>query len=276
MAGKPDRIINIHGHIRHHDDLPARVKLWRQWNVEKFVCLCMNRPSRFNNEDFLAAKKEYGDLLVGFAATKVTAAEGIDGSADIKRYAEQGFAGLKIIRPGFPINHEAYFPIYETAQSLGTAILFHTGWLANIPEADIPLGVDANNMRPYYFDRIARAFPDLKIIGAHLGLPHSHEALQMLEVYKNVYFDISGGSGRKPHVRKILNAMLPHPSLETDMADPTENLALGWFEKLCFGTDNPEPDVWVPAAEFILDRLEIPEETRRKFYYGNAAKLLGL
>ncbi len=84
------------------------------------------------------------------------------------------------------------------------------------------------------------------------------------------------GSGKKPHVRKILSAMLPHPSLETDMADPAENLALGWFEKLCFGTDNPEPDRWVPAAEFILDRLEIPEETRRKFYYDNAAKLLGL
>ena len=70
--------------------------------------------------------------------------------------------------------------------------------------------------------------------------------------------------------------MLPPPALETDMTDPQENHALVWFEKLCFGTDNPEPSVWVPAAEHIMDRLQIPQPLRRKFYYDNTAALIGL
>jgi len=57
---------------------------------------------------------------------------------------------------------------------------------------------------------------------------------------------------------------------------PEENQALRWFEKLCFATDNPEPDVWVPAAEYIMDQLQIPELLRRKFYHDTAAGILGI
>jgi predicted TIM-barrel fold metal-dependent hydrolase len=75
-------------------------------------------------------------------------------------------------------------------------------------------GVGAENMRPYLLDRIARAFPSLKIIGAHLGLPHANEALQMISSYDNLYSDFSGGNGDKVHIRKVLAALLPPAGLK--------------------------------------------------------------
>ena len=197
----------------------------------------------------------------------------------VNRFKEQGYAGLKFEDNSYPYNHDLYWPLYERAEQLELPILFHTGCLAPLRREECNYDardrIDAENMRPYLLDRVARAFPNLKIIGAHLGLPHAHEALNMISTYENIYFDFSGGSGQKPHVRKVLAAMLPPAGLETDMADPQENRALAWFEKLCFGTDNPEPDVWVPASEYIMDKLEIPTSLRRKFYYENAAGLLG-
>ena len=280
MSSRPDRIINIHGHLRHDQDIAARVKLWEEWHVEKFICLCLHprwlSHGYFTNEDFLAIKGKYGEVMIGFAAANIVAVGGIDGPNDVERYVEQGFAGLKFLDPSYPLDHDAYFPIYERAQSLRVPIFFHTGYLAPDYETDGKYGVNSNNMRPYRFDRIARAFPKLTIIGAHLGIPHCHEALQMIASHPNVFADFSGGSGKKPHVRTVLSAMLPHPMLKTDMSDPQENRALEWFKKLCFGTDNPEPSVWVPASEYIMDELRIPEHLRRAFYYDNAAALLGL
>lgn len=279
---KPARIINIHGHLRHADDLPARVRIWREWNVEKFCCACMQERwgsadhdlgGYYSNEDFLKVRREYGDLFIGMAAVRLYEPD-VDGAADIQRYREQGFQGLKMIGPPRPYNDERYFPIYDKAQDLGMPILFHTGYLAPSAE-DGEYGINSDLMRPYTFDRIARAFPKLKIIGAHLGHPFYHEAISMLN-HRNVRFDLTGGGGKKPHIRKVLTALLPHPSLPTNMADPQENLALKYFESFLFGTDNPEPDVWVPAAEYILDTLQIPAPLRERFYYGAAAELFGL
>jgi predicted TIM-barrel fold metal-dependent hydrolase len=271
--------INIHGHIHHHQDLRQRVRIWEQWNVVRFCCLCLPDgllEGYYTNDDFLGLRGEYGDLILGFAALNVEIGR-VDGPDKVTRYRAQGFAGLKVIGNSMPFSDERYYPIYETAQELGMPILFHTGWLADVgPVVSRRLGLSAEVMRPYHLDAVARAFPDLPIIGAHLGWPHPWEALTLIERYDNVYYDFSGGSGLAPHVRNVLSVLMPHPGLETDHSSPDENRALAWFTKLCFATDNPEPSVWVPNSEHIMDRLHIPAETRHRFYYGNAARILGL
>jgi len=263
--------------------MPARVANWRKWNMEKVVCLSTHRRWRAAgyciNEDYLPIMKEYSDIIVGFAGVSLVANE-VDRPDAIDQFKEQGFAGLKFEDNSFPYNHDIYWPLYARAEELQMPILFHTGILAPLIREernyDARDRIDAENMRPYLLDRVARAFPELKLIGAHLGLPHAHEALCVMSVYENVYFDFSGGSGKKPHLRKVLAAMLPPAGVETNMTDPEENQALRWFEKLCFGTDNPEPDVWVPASEYIMDQLQIPDGLRRKFYYDNATRILDM
>jgi predicted TIM-barrel fold metal-dependent hydrolase len=275
-------IINMHTHLRLSDDLPARVANWRKWNLYKAVCLSVNDRWRSQgycvNRDFPALMKRYPDIIVGFAGVNL-----IEGQMDtpdmLNRYREQGYAGLKFEDNTRPYNHDIYWPLYARAEELGLPILFHTGWLSPLiaPECnyDARDRIDSENMRPYLLDRVARAFPRLNLIGAHLGHPHCHEAIAV-SAHPNVYYDFSGGSGAKPWVRAIAAALSP-PLPGSDMADPEENPALGLFErKLLFATDNPEPDVWVPASEWIMDTLRIPAAIRERFYHKTAAAILGI
>ena len=275
---KPKLIINIHGHLHHSQDVEARIKLWRECNVHKFCVLCMpdyrgeeSARDYFLNEDLVPWMKKYPDILVGMGALDMSAVPDAPGKID--RLKEWGFSGLKCIDSVYPYNHDLYFPLYQRAQELDMPILFHTGWLGSkMDGSDGRRGTNSDNYRPYLLDMIARAFPRLKVVGAHLGKPHAEEALQMM-VYPNVYFDISGGSGRKRHEMWMTKALSGMPG--ADMSDPAENPALEYFKKLCFGTDNPEPPIWIAASDRIMDRLCIPDETREWFYWRNAATIFG-
>jgi len=162
----PDRVINVHGHIHRTDDLRARVRLWEQWRVARFCCACLrerwSKPESggyFTNQDFLAARRQYGDILVGLAAVNLTAAE-CDTPSDVQRYRDLGFEGLKFIDNDRPYSHEVHFPLYEKAAGLGMPILFHTGYVAACGDgSDAKFGIDSEHLRPYHFDRIARRVP---------------------------------------------------------------------------------------------------------------------
>lgn len=276
-------IINIHGHLRHGQDFDLRLAAWRKWGVRKFVCLCLHPrwslKGYYTNEDFLQLAGRYREVVIGFGAVNLVAGQ-VDRPEAVDRLKEQGFAGIKCEDNSFPYNHEIYWPLYARMEALGMPALFHTGNVAplelndgiNYEGRD---GVDAENMRPYLLDRVARAFPKLTIVGAHLGLPHTFEAINLAQTRPNVFFDFSGGGGSRGHVNQILAALSPKlPGARLD--DPADNFALPLFErKLLFGTDNPEPEVWVPASERIMDALAIPETARRRFYHDTAAEILG-
>ena len=275
-------IINIHTHLRLKDDLPARVANWRKWNLRKVVCLSVHDRWSVGgycvNRDFPAIMKRHPDIIIGFAAVNLVAGQ-IEKPGAIDRFKEQGYAGLKFEDNSYPYNHDIYWPLYERAEKLGLPILFHTGFLAPLKADDCNPdgrdGIDSENMRPYLLDRVARTFPKLSIIGSHLGMPHHQEAVCMMK-HSNVYFDFSGGGGCSQFVRAVTAAL--SPSLPgANMSDPGENPALELFEKkLLFATDNPEPEVWVPASEWIMDRLQIPQPIRENFYYKTAASILGI
>lgn len=137
MENMPDRIVNIHGHLRHDQNIPNRVKLWEQWHVVKFCCLCLpprwRQPDAghyFTNEDFLKWEKEYPDLFVGMGSVDLGPFSQ-DTAAKVEQLKDQGFEGLKFFSPHLPYNHEKFFPFYEKAQELGMPILFHTRSMAS-------------------------------------------------------------------------------------------------------------------------------------------------
>jgi hypothetical protein len=273
----PKYVINVHGHLHHDQNIEERIKLWRKYNVRKFCALCFQPRWRskandqyFTNEDLIPWLKRYPDLLVGMGSINLS--KNPDPPEKIDELKAQGFTGLKFIDCYYPYNHEIYFPLYARAEKLGMPICFHTGIVATT-EDDGKYGIDANNMRPYYLDKIARAFPRLKLIGFHLGKPHAEEALMMISEHRNIYYDFSGGGGEKVHERWVLRSLSPMPG--ANIADPTENLALDYFQKLCFGTDNPEPPVWIEVANRIIDKLCIPQELQERFYWQNAAQIFG-
>ena len=268
---KPQKLVNIHAHIHVNTNVPERVREWSACGCVKWCaladCAFWQPPhsTYLGNDGVLKWLREYPDIIVGMGSVELGLQMGAPD--DISRLKDQGFSGLKFEMPSHPYDHDRYMPLYKRAQELGMPILFHTGQVASLESSDIIERLTSDHMRPFRLDRVARAFPRLQIIGAHLGLPHADEALSLL-TYPNVYFDICGGGGEKRHISLLKKVLAPFPG--ANMTDRDENLALQYFEKLVFGTDNPSVSVWLPAAEGLMDYLKIPEAARARFYWQNA------
>jgi hypothetical protein len=72
-------------------------------------------------------------------------------------------------------------------------VLFHTG-IVNRPNPDTPSDVSSDRMRAATLDNIARRYPRITIIGAHLGNPDYAWAAEISRWNPNLYFDLSGSS----------------------------------------------------------------------------------
>ena len=271
---KTEKIVNVHTHIHKDQDIDARVKLWRECNVRK-VCVqvgsTVDTDERYGNEGVLKWMRKYPDIILGFAHPDL--GREMDKSETIDQFKDQGFTGLKFIRPVYSYDDERYFPLYERAEQLGMPILFHTGYLWCAPGQRQP-GLSQDKMRAIRLDTIARSFPNLRMMMAHLGNPEFDVGLDLIMFFENLWGEYSGHSGSK--FRETVLRKLFRPLPDADMTDPEENLALTHFKKLCFATDNPEPPVWIDLNERLMDELQIPPDLREDFYWRNATKWLGI
>lgn len=124
------------------------------------------------------------DRLIGFASCDPTQPgymeelrAGIEGL---------GLAGVKLgpMYAGFDPRDERCTPVYAYCQERRLPVLFHSG-TTFIRAA--PLGVT----RPWLFDEVAIAFPELRMVLAHVGHPFSEECLVVIRKHPHVYADIS-------------------------------------------------------------------------------------
>lgn len=275
----PRPLINSPAHFTRGADLDAVVERWIADGALRTCVACLDpewvRDGATNygsNEDLRPHLQRLGDHIIGLASVPPDAAG--DPRHLVDRRRDEGFGGLKLINPRFPYDDERFHGVYERAQELGLPILFHTGLLGGHPGTPLHMRGHCEYMRPWHLDHVARRFPELRIIGAHLGHPHQHEALKLADSYANVYFDICGGSASKAWASEIKARMAPFAGADWD--DPDENLALGWFGKLVFGTDSATIPAWRERADDLMDHFRIPAETRERFYLRNAAQIFAI
>ncbi len=241
-------------------------------NISKIALLSPRGEAR---EAALRARDRYPDLFLPLAWVNLDE----DTAASIYHFKQQGFAGLKFHSSLKPYDAEQYFPIYAAAEEEHLVCLFHTGiagglidWLLFPPQQphapseweqhfrDIRRGktYSANGLRPALLDTISQAFPDLIIIGAHLGYGFYDEATAIARWRSNVFFDISGGSVVRRHI------------LERSLI-PKEVLPL----KLCFGSDCGIPHIsreltaWMGA----LSAIGLSRDEQDQIFYRTAACL---
>lgn len=223
--------------------------------------------SRFNlgvlspgNEDVAPVIRRHPDRLVGLGVVKL----GSDGAEAVERLRGEGFLGLKIARSSIDYDHDSCMPVYEMAQRLKMPILFHTG-MQLITPFDGEDDVSSAHMRPILLDRVARRFPDLKMVMAHLGMPWHEEAAMMARFHPNVYADLTGG---RLGWRNRLSPSDYHRLFYWE----------GSFDKLVFGTDTHARDIHgaLYDQELLFDQLNLGKETKEKILYRNAQNLLGL
>lgn len=245
------------------------------------VCL-LGSPGE-GNDNVERAVKRYPELVVPFATLAIDQTQ----PADITEFAERGFKGLKIIGPRRNYDDTAYFPLYEQAEKHGLVCLFHTGISGGMvdylqfpptseeqvaqssrgmennrrwkPESEADSWYGAARMQPIFLDGISVAFPELKIIGAHLGYGMYDSAAAVARWRRNVFFDISGGAVVRRHIveRKMVRSEVSPLKLtwgsDCDMTHMSRELSSWMHEFNAMGLSPAEQDqiFWGTAARIF-------------------------
>ena len=177
-----------------------------------------------------------------------------------------GDLGLKGIKLGpnyqnfDPLGEEA-FRVYGRAQALGLPITFHTG-TSPVRFADLDYA------HPRHFDRVAIAFPELKMVLAHMAHPWQETTIAVIRKHPNLYADISALFYRP---WSFYNCM---------------RLAQEWgvLHKLLFGTDfgvsTPQENIdALRCPNRIVEGTNLPrisEAAMEEIIYRDSLSLLGL
>lgn len=188
------KFIDTHAHLRAAYD-PAELDKAAESSCLKQVWLmpidCYAPSYGFAGNDIvLEVAKRYPGFFIPFGFIDYT-----KGAEQIDRLKEAGFVGLKAIRPIEDYDSLKYFPIYERAEKLKMPILFHVGIISRKPQRDLTdpaISTGPTRMRPAMLDTIAAAFPDLKLLQGHMGIPWCNELFESLYYYPNISCSVSG------------------------------------------------------------------------------------
>ncbi|MDO9464689.1 MAG: amidohydrolase family protein [bacterium] len=142
------------------------------------------------DQQILHLAKTYKGFFVPFAYLDFTKKPDI-----VDYFHKQGFAGLKAIFPPFAYDDERCFPFYEKAEKSKMPILFHVGGSPYWVPEQMQIGPErmaSKNMLIITLDLVAKMFPKLVIITAHMGGKHSYDfAVYFAKGHPNVYLDTS-------------------------------------------------------------------------------------
>jgi predicted TIM-barrel fold metal-dependent hydrolase len=107
-----------------------------------------------------------------------------------------------------------------------------------------------------YLDEVALDFPELTIVGGHIGYPWTVEMIALATKYPNVYIDTSAYKASR-YPRELVEYMRGHGK-----------------KKVLFGSNFP----MITPSECLehLDSLALSEEARALFLGANAKRVFGL
>lgn len=130
------------------------------------------------------AVAQYPDRFHGLAGIDPT--EGMEGVRRLERAVrDYGFIGAHTYPHWFelPPNHARYYPFYAKCCELGVPIQMQVGQSLIYYRAR-PL---RSTGRPICLDDIACDFPELKLIGIHIGIPWHDEMIAVAWKHENVF-----------------------------------------------------------------------------------------
>jgi hypothetical protein len=264
--------MRIDGHVHWSPEEGFLEKLIEEEQRLGFDKICLNGSVWADWEDGNAqvarAMKKHPDIIIGFAYFPL----GEKGPEYVWEMHEQGFRGLKLIRPPLPYDDKSFYPIYEAAESLNLICLFHTGIVARTP-TDKEMDVNNERHRPIWLDTLARRFPGLNIIGAHLGNPWYEEAAMACRWNPNLYFDLSGSS-LKAKPPQFFNQLLWWTET-SQYRDPEGRHA---WAKIVFGSDVEIRLIEDVMNDFqrTMDTIGLRPDLQAAVFGNTMARLLGL
>ncbi|WP_043769459.1 amidohydrolase family protein [Algiphilus aromaticivorans] len=164
---------------------------------------------------------------------------------------ELGFKGIRVL-PWLwelPPTHARFYPVYAECCELGVPFCTQVGHTGPLKPSEYGRPIP-------YIDQIALDFPELVIVGGHIGYPWTEEMVAVATKHSNVYIDTSAYTVRRypPELIRYLKA--------------------NGRKKVLFGSNWP---MIAPAKALAeLDSLGLDAEIRADFLGGNAARVFGI
>lgn len=156
---------------------------------------------------------------------------------------------------GMRIDDKRYYPIYAKCAELGVPIMLQVGHPTPRNRAKVA-------GHPLWLDDIAYDFPELTIMGIHIGSPWVDEMIMMCRDYENVYMvaDAHQPSTWEPQLIEYING------------GGRRNLD-GW-EKVIWGSDWPIQDIKEALEE--VKALPLNERALKNVLGLNAMRVMNL
>ena len=195
----------------------------------------------------------YPDRFSGLAGVDPT--RGVEQLKELDHAVKElGFVGAHFYPHWFrmPPDSALCYPIYSRCEELDIPIMMQVGQNL-IYQKDVRLPSVA---KPILLDQVAIDFPNLVLIGIHIGVPWTDEMIAMAWKHENIYIGIDA------YAPKHLPASLKH------------YMNSYGSHKVMFGTDWPVIDPERAVSEIHEHALR--PESLEKVMRGNAVKVFGL
>lgn len=199
------------------------------------------------------AVQKYPDRFLGLAGVDPT--EGMRGVRELEMLVrEYGFIGAHTYPHWFELapDHARYYPFYAKCVELDVPIQLQVGQ-SLVYDKSFPR---RSTGRPITLDSVACDFPELKIIGIHIGIPWTEEMIAMAWKHENVFI------GSDAHAPRYWPQSFIH-YINTYGQD-----------KVIFGTDFPVLDFGETRRQ--IDELNLRPGPKQKFLRDNVIRIYGL
>lgn len=153
-------------------------------------------------------------------------------------------------------------PIYDFAKQHGLSVTYHTG----LPSYHLPYENDVEGSSVAYVANVARKYPEVNFIVAHMGDPYYDESIQAMHDLPNMFTDFCGAfepgtevaADEEGTIEKFAHAIHQYPDT---------------WKQVLYGTDYCPPILLfeIHKYDYTIGKI-FPEERFRDIYWNNALR----
>jgi predicted TIM-barrel fold metal-dependent hydrolase len=208
------------------------------------------RGALISNDEVASFVREAPDRLAGVGSLDISRPR--EAVRELRRCVrELGFKAVRVL-PWLwelPPTHGRFYPIYAECCELGIPFCTQVGHTGPLMPSEYGRPIP-------YVDQVAIDFPELVIVGGHIGYPWTEEMIAVATKHPNVYIDTSAYTAARYPVALV------------------EYLRAHGRDKVLFGTNWP----MVPPAKALegLAALQLPADVESRFLAANAARVFRL
>lgn len=169
-----------------------------------------------------------------------------------RRVEDDGFKGLRQL-PWLwetPPTDRRFYPLFAACVELGIPFCTQVGHTGPLMPSEVGRPIP-------YIDQVAIDFPELVIVGGHIGYPWTEEMVAVCRKHENVYIDTSAYTPKR-YPRELIDYMKTKSGRR----------------KVLWGSNFPM--IGPAAALEGIGELGLDEETTGLFLGGNARRVFGL